>query len=88
MLCSRVRVMLRYLEDMRGLFLCIAARLVLPLIVAEIEIDFSAVVKDKTLAMFGWRHGASIDIQIRIDFNTCHLSQPSVGKRTKQVGKV
>jgi len=61
--------------------------LLLPLIVAEIEIDFSAVVKDKTLAMFGWRHGASIDIQIRIDFNTRYLSQPSVGKPSKQASK-
>src|SRR5262252_7102082 len=39
---------------------------------AEIEIGFGSIIGDKDLAMLEGRHGAGIDIDVRIEFDESH----------------
>jgi hypothetical protein len=39
------------------------------LVVAEVEIGFGAVVGDENLAVLEWRHGARIDVEIRVELH-------------------
>ena len=48
-----------------------------PLIMAEIEIGFRAVVGDKDFAMLKGRHGARIDVQVRVELHQVDLKPPA-----------
>ena len=43
------------------------------LVVPEIEVGFSSVVGDENLAVLKRRHGAWVDVQIRVEFLKGHL---------------
>ena len=41
------------------------------LIVAKVQVGFAAIVQHKHLTVLKGRHGTGIDIDVRVDFDTC-----------------